>query len=122
MAAEARFVPDSHRDRGVGRNGHDAPAPDHSAELDAILDHVETAGLVEVYTDEHGKQSMRPTPDGECVVRQRAMLGDVGHDPLMDALLEGRRAGHCATCSRGGAIRSLSVSQKKRPAQRDGPR
>ena len=37
---------------------------DHDAELDAILEQVEAAGLVEQFTDEDGKQAMRLTPDG----------------------------------------------------------
>jgi hypothetical protein len=63
---------------------------DHDAELDVILEQVEAAGLVEVYTDEDGKQAMRLTPEGERVARQQAMLGEEGQDALMAALLETR--------------------------------
>lgn len=60
---------------------------DHDAELDAILEQVEAAGLVEQYVDEQGKQAMRLTPDGERVARQLAMTDDDGQTALMEALL-----------------------------------
>jgi hypothetical protein len=63
---------------------------DHDAELDAVLDQVEAAGLVEVCSDEDGKQAMRLTPAGERVAGQLAMLGEDGQDELMTALLEAR--------------------------------
>ena len=44
---------------------------DHDAELDAILEQVDTAGLVEQYVDEEGQQAMRLTPDGVRVARSR---------------------------------------------------
>jgi hypothetical protein len=47
---------------------------DHDAELDAILEQVETAGLVEQDVDE-GRPAMRLTPEGVRVGRQLAMLG-----------------------------------------------
>ena len=65
---------------------------DHDAELDTILEQVETAGLVEQYVDDEGKQAMRLTPEGVRVARQLAMLGEDGQDELMKALLgEGGR-------------------------------
>jgi DNA-binding MarR family transcriptional regulator len=60
---------------------------DHDAELDAILDRVEAAGLVEVYSDEDGKRPMRLTPEGERVACQLVMLGEDGQDELMAGLL-----------------------------------
>ena len=60
---------------------------DPDAELDAILEQVEAAGLVEQYTDDEGQQAMRLTPDGIRVARQLAMLGEDGQDELMAALL-----------------------------------
>jgi DNA-binding MarR family transcriptional regulator len=63
---------------------------DHDSELDAILDQVEAAGLVEVYTDSDGQQAMRLTPEGERVVHQLAMLGEEGQDELMEGLLQAR--------------------------------
>jgi DNA-binding MarR family transcriptional regulator len=36
---------------------------DHDAQFDAILDQLEAAGMVEVYTDDDGEQAMRLTPD-----------------------------------------------------------
>lgn len=56
---------------------------DRDAELDAIIDQVEAAGLVEVYTDDDGRQAMRLTPNGERVARQLAMLGEDGQDALL---------------------------------------
>jgi hypothetical protein len=41
----------------------------HDAELDAILDQVEAAGLVEPFTDEQGRPAMRLTPEGVRVAR-----------------------------------------------------
>ena len=60
---------------------------DHDAGLDAILDQVEAAGLVEQYVDEQGRMALRLTPDGVRVGRQLAMLGEVGQDDPMAALL-----------------------------------
>jgi hypothetical protein len=65
---------------------------DPNAELDAILEQVEAAGLVETYTDDDGKEAMRLTPEGERVARQLAMMGEDGQDDLMAALLEARDA------------------------------
>ena len=64
----------------------------HDAELDAILEQVEAAGLVEQYLDEEGQQAMRLTPDGVRVARQLAMVGEDGQDELMAALLEAGEA------------------------------
>ena len=61
---------------------------DHDAELDAILEQVETAGLVEQYVDEQGRPAMRLTAEGLRVARQLVMLGEDGQDALMAALLE----------------------------------
>jgi hypothetical protein len=60
---------------------------DHDAELDAILEQVEAAGLVGQYVDEHGQPAMRLTPEGARVARQLAMLGEDGQDALLEALL-----------------------------------
>jgi hypothetical protein len=59
---------------------------DHDAELDASLEQVEVAGLVEQY-DPRGRPAVRLTPEGVRVGRQLAMLGEDGQDPLMAALL-----------------------------------
>lgn len=61
---------------------------DPDAELDAILEQVESAGLVEQFTDEEGRPAMRLTPEGVRVARQLAMLGEDGQDELMEALLD----------------------------------
>ena len=60
---------------------------DHDAELDAILEQVEAAGLIEVYIGEDGQPAMRLTLEGVRVARQLAMLGEDGQDALMAALL-----------------------------------
>ena len=60
---------------------------DRDAELDAILEQVEAAGLVEQYVDEQRRPAMRLTPEDVCVGRQLAMLGEDGQDDLMAALL-----------------------------------
>jgi hypothetical protein len=61
---------------------------EHDAALDAILEQVEAAGLVEQVVDEDGQQAMRLTPEGVRVARQLTMLGDDGQDVLMATLLE----------------------------------
>ena len=60
---------------------------DHDAELDAILEQVEAAGLVEQFTDEQGRPAMRLTPEGLRVARQLAMTDEDGQNELMKALL-----------------------------------
>jgi hypothetical protein len=40
---------------------------DHDAELDALVQQLVTAGLIEVFTDDDGDEAMRLTPDGEWV-------------------------------------------------------
>jgi hypothetical protein len=59
---------------------------DHDAEMDAILEVLEGAGLVEVYVNADGKQAMRLTDDGGRVARQMTMSEDP--DAVLDALLE----------------------------------
>jgi hypothetical protein len=59
---------------------------DTEAELDAILEQVQAAGLVEQFTDEQGQAAMRLTPDGVRVARQLAMIGEDGQEALMGAL------------------------------------
>ena len=54
--------------------------------MDAILEAVEAAGLVEVY-EEDGHRIMRLTPEGEQVARQLAMTDEDEQDALMAALL-----------------------------------
>jgi hypothetical protein len=59
---------------------------DHDAQMDAILEPLEAAGLVEVYVKADGKQAMRLTGDGERLARQMAMCEDP--DAVLEALLE----------------------------------
>jgi hypothetical protein len=82
-------------DRSTKRSALGPPTPaslpsqtvTNYAELDAILEQVEAAGLVEQYVDEEGKQAMRLTPEGVRVARLLTMLGEDGQDELMAALL-----------------------------------
>jgi DNA-binding MarR family transcriptional regulator len=61
---------------------------DHGADLDAILERAEAAGLVETYVDAEGRLAMRLTPDGERVAATRdARRGR--KDALITALLSG---------------------------------
>jgi hypothetical protein len=60
---------------------------DHDAEMDALVQQLVTAGLIETFTDDDGDEAMRPTPDGEKVARQLALGAD--EDALVEALLEG---------------------------------
>lgn len=60
---------------------------DHDPEMDTIRDQLEEAGLIEVHTDEQGREAYRLTADGERVARQLAMLGEDGQDALMAGLL-----------------------------------
>jgi len=58
------------------------------AELDAILDQLERADLVEQYVTEDGKPAMRLTPQGVQVGRSLALAGDEDAQAVLDALLE----------------------------------
>jgi hypothetical protein len=42
---------------------------DHDAEMDAMVQQLVTAGLIETFTDDDGDEAMRLTPDGEKVAR-----------------------------------------------------
>jgi hypothetical protein len=57
--------------------------PDHDAEIDAMMEQLVTAGLIEVFTDDGGDQAMRLTPEGERVARQLAMSDDDDQDALL---------------------------------------
>jgi hypothetical protein len=57
---------------------------EHDAEMDAMMEQLVTAGLLETFTDDDGDEAMRLTPDGEKVARQLAMSDE---DGLMEALL-----------------------------------
>ena len=63
---------------------------DHDAEMDAILELLEGAGLVEQYTDDEGKEAMRLTPDGARVARQMAMSDDP--EAALNSLLDATEA------------------------------
>jgi len=61
---------------------------DHDAEMDAIREQLEKAGLVETYVDEDGQDAMRLTPKGAQMGRALAMAGDEDAAAVLDALLE----------------------------------
>ena len=46
---------------------------EHDGELDATVDELAAAGLVETYTDDDGKPAYRLTREGAAVGRQLAM-------------------------------------------------
>lgn len=58
------------------------------AELDAMLDVLEQAGLVESYIDEEGKDAMRLTVEGAKVARQMALSSEDDQGALLAALVE----------------------------------
>ena len=58
------------------------------AELDAILDEMEAADLVEQYTTEDGTAAMRLTEQGVRVGRSLALAGDDDAAVVLDALLD----------------------------------
>jgi hypothetical protein len=60
-------------------------AEDHAAEMDALVQQLVTAGLLEIFTDDDGDEAMRLTPEGEKVARQLALGAD--EDTLLEALL-----------------------------------
>ena len=62
--------------------------PTHDTELDALLALLERAGLVEQFTDDQGRVSMRLTSKGAQVARQIALSGDAG-GAVGGAVLEG---------------------------------
>jgi hypothetical protein len=59
--------------------------PAHDAEMDALVQQLITAGLLETFTDDDGDEAMRLTADGERLARQPALGAD--EDALMEALL-----------------------------------
>jgi DNA-binding MarR family transcriptional regulator len=61
---------------------------DRDAELDAMLDVLEQAGLVESYIDEEGKDAMRLTVEGAKVARQMALSSEDDQEALLAALVE----------------------------------
>ena len=67
--------------------------PMHDAELDAILDELEAAELVEQYVNEDGKAAMRLTEQGLWVGRSLALAGDEDAAVVLDALLEAQGEG-----------------------------
>ncbi len=48
---------------------------DHDAEMDALVQQLVTAGLIETFTDDD-EEAMHLTPDGEKVARQLALGAD----------------------------------------------
>ena len=73
------------------RRGHTATltlVAAHEAELDAIVDMLTEAGLIEQYTDDDGKPALRLTDQGAQVGRALAMAGgDADPDVVLGALL-----------------------------------
>jgi hypothetical protein len=61
---------------------------DHDAEMDALLDMLEAAGLAERYVTEDGAQAMRLTPKGAQVARQMSMSTEGDALGLLTALLD----------------------------------
>jgi hypothetical protein len=62
---------------------------DHDAEMDALIDMLEAAGLAERYVTEDGAQAMRLTERGAQVARSLPMTGD---ETALDALLDAAEA------------------------------
>jgi hypothetical protein len=60
---------------------------DRDTQLDAMVEQLVDAGLLETFTDDDGDEAMRLTPEGEKVARQMAMSDEGGQDALMNALL-----------------------------------
>jgi hypothetical protein len=69
-----------------------AGLPEHDAELDAIVDMLEAAGLAERYVTEEGSQAMRLWPKGTHVAGSLAMDTDAG-ETVLDALLDAIEGG-----------------------------
>jgi hypothetical protein len=66
--------------------------PDHDAELDAIVDMLTEADMVEQYTDDDGKPALRLTDRGAQMGRALAMAGgDADLEAALAALLDARR-------------------------------
>jgi predicted dinucleotide-binding enzyme len=65
---------------------------DHDAELDALVAMLESASMVEQFTDDDGKPSMRLTQRGAQVGRAMAMAGDdADADAVLTALLDAQQ-------------------------------
>jgi hypothetical protein len=63
---------------------------DPEAELDALVNMLEAAGLAARYVTEDGAQAMRLTPKGGQVARTLALSGD---ETTLDVLLDAADAG-----------------------------
>lgn len=61
---------------------------DRDDELDAMIDMLEQAGLVETYVDTDGKAAMRLTAEGERVARQMTTSSEDDQVALLAALVE----------------------------------
>ena len=62
---------------------------DHDAALDALVDMLTDAGMVEEYTDDDGKPALRLTARGAQVGRALAMAGeDAEPETMLAALLD----------------------------------
>ena len=55
-------------------------------DIEALLDELESAGLIERYVDAEG-YGVRLTKTGQRITNQLAMMGDQAQGELMDALL-----------------------------------
>ena len=66
--------------------------PANDAYLDAMLELLDGAGLVEQYVNEDGKEAMRLTAEGEKVARQIPFSSEDEQDALLAALVEARPA------------------------------
>jgi hypothetical protein len=49
---------------------------EHDAEMDALMQSLVEAGLLELFTDDDGDEAMSLTADGEKVARQLALGAD----------------------------------------------
>jgi hypothetical protein len=61
---------------------------DHDAEMDALVEQLEAAGLSEAYTTREGEPWLRLTLAGERVAHQLALMPVGPGDEMMGALLE----------------------------------
>ena len=63
--------------------------PTRDEELDALLDELEGAGIVERYVNPAGDDAMRLTKQGQQIANQLALMGNDQRDEVIAALVRG---------------------------------
>ena len=60
--------------------------PNHDDDIDAMLDELEEAGVVERFTNAAGEESMRLTKTGRQIANQLSSMDEAGRDEFIETL------------------------------------